>query len=151
MIVMARSTPPGRSTNTPITAEGLAALKEAQVSRSKALIRERKEIPHLLALLETRARELRFECEHAVKPAIAAPFGITNLALHPVTLRLSSEDNAGDAPFHRFTDWLHGVSLLPNRSEITQIEILTEARGLGSATVTLHFYSANNHAEVSPK
>lgn len=151
MIVMARSTPPVRSTNATITAEGLAQLKELQLTRSRALIRERKEIPPILSQLEMHARRLSWNCECALRPPVAAPFGLTNLTLHPVSLHLTSEENTGTSSFLRFAEWLRIVSSLPQRSEITHLDLQANADGLGSAVLTLHFYSANDHAEASTK
>jgi hypothetical protein len=151
LIVMARSTPAAKGTNAVVTAESLAVLKEQQLSRSRPLIRERKEILPLLSQLEIRARELGWHCERALKPAVAAPFGLTNLTLHAATLHLTAEDHAGTPPFHRFADWLRSISSLPCRSEITQLDLKADANGLGSAVLTLQFYSANHHAEASTK
>jgi hypothetical protein len=151
LIVMARSTPPVRGTNAPVTAESLAQLKEQQLARSRALIRERKEIPPILSQLELRARELGWHCERAIKPPVTAPFGLTNLTLHPVSLHLTSGEAASTPAYHRFAEWLRAISSLPQRSEITQLELRADAKGLGSAVLTLHFYSANDHAEASTK
>lgn len=151
LIVMARSTPAARGTNAVVTAESLAALKEQHLSRSRPLIRERREIPPLLSQLELRARELGWHCERALKPAVAAPFGLTNLTLHAATLHLTAGDHDGAPPFHRFADWLRSLSSLPCRSEITQLDLKADANGLGSAVLTLQFYSVNHHAEASTK
>lgn len=160
LMVMARSTPPARSTNAVVTAESLVALKAEQLSRQEALVRDRKEIPPLLAQLESKARQLDWHCERSLRPAIVAPHGISNLTLHPVSLQLTAVAGRQLPPalqqppvpaFHRLNAWLDSVASLPRRAEIVNLELRADGAGLSSAEVKLHFYSANDHAEAAKK
>lgn len=151
LMVMARSSPPVRPTNSSVTAESLAALKAESNARLQTLVHGRKEIPPLLTRLEAQARQLGWLSERSIKPAVQSPFGLTNLTLHPVTIHLVAQQGHSGPVFHRLAAWLDGVPSLERRAEVVNLELRADASGLCSADVKLHFYGVNDHAETSPK
>ncbi len=133
------------------SADQIAALRQEIKSVSSLLVKHRKEIPPLLARLETRARDLGWSSERSMKAAQPSPSGQTNLTLHPVVLRLSpaSEQTAGYYP--RLLEWINAVATLDKRAEIVSVHILADGTGIASAEIKLHFFSPTAHEEIAAK
>ncbi len=151
MVVSARALAPAPASSATNNLPPLEILKAEERSRAFTLIRERRDISPLLTQLEAQARQLGWHCERSLKPAVPAAFGFTNLTLHPVTLHLSAEEGTTAPPYHRLIAWLRDVSSSSRRAEIVSLDLRADGSGLSSADVKLHFFSANSHAEVSPK
>ena len=150
LVVHARQAP-SSSTNPPVTAESIAALKAEQAQHLSSLVRQRKDIPPILAGLEQQARALGWDCDRSMKPPVAAPFGLTNLTLHPVTLHLAVADPQAGPAFVRLAAWLRAAASLPIRAEIVGVELRADHGGLNAADVKLQFFSANTHEEAPSK
>lgn len=150
LVVQARETF-GSPTNPPVTAELLAALKADQARSLASLVRSRKDIPPILAGLEQQARALGWDCERAMKPPVSAPFGLTNLTLHPVVMHLAIGDSQSVPPFTRLAAWLRAAASLPVRAEIVEVDLRADGAGLNAAEVKMQFFSANTHEEASSK
>ena len=134
-----------------LTAEQVATLRQEIKSLSAVLVNHRKEIPPLLAQLETRARELGWRSERSMKAAQPSPSGQTNLTLHPVVLRLSPAAGQAGASYLRLLEWLNSVTALEKRAEVVSVHVQADGAGISSAEIKLHFFSTPAHEEIAAK
>lgn len=137
--------------NAALTAEQVAALRQEVKNLSSALVNHRKEIPPLLAKLETRAHGLGWRSERSMKAAQPAPSGQTNLTLHPVVLRLSPAAERTTGYFPRLLEWLNSVATLEKRAEVVSVHVQADGSGISSAEIKLHFFSTSAHEEIAAK
>ena len=133
------------------TADHIAELRQEISVTSPVLVHHRKEIPPLLAQLESHAHDLGWRFERSMKASQPSPFGQTNLTLHPVILRLlpGAGQTAGSYP--RLLEWLNSVAALEKRAEVVSVHIQADGAGISGAEIKLHFFSTPAHEKIAAK
>lgn len=149
--VQARTRQPSGETNPPFTAADISAMREQARERSSNLIRNRKEIPPLLSKLDGKARELGWRCDATLRPPIAAPGGVRELTLHPVTIELRYDYVQPERAYRHLLAWLWTASTLQPRGEVTSLKLQSLGHGLNAAHVELNFFSLNSNEANPPK
>lgn len=140
--------PAGPTHFTPADLERL----QREVGNIKAgLVSNRREILPLLHALETRARQEGWRCERSMMPVQAPASTLTNLELHPVTLRLHPSNGAMPGNYTPLLRWLQAVGQLDKRADIAALQIQADASGIQRAEVRIHFFSLNRDEETPSK